>query len=844
MKAHIIPTVLDVDQNNLPQAVEALTDELVKHSAYQVGKHNISTCPICLDTETTKAPCTIHGKGETISTEGAFIWIYQLQVGKYTVLTGERDTLLQILRALNETAESNDIYLYIGIANTRYEWSFLCKDLNELLGEDSAHVEILFGLLEPLAVDIGNMTICDIVRMTNSSLAKLGKDYCTTQKLKGDLDYNKQRNTKTIKHLTEKERAYCINDVVVGAEYLAFVHDRFTSNNKRIPLTATGFIRQLMQENAYAEDENGDLIHQATLDEILDGFPKLYKDYEEIMTYLFRGGYTHGNDLYCGEVLENIEHIDYTSDYPAQLLQHKYVYKYYSNKCSFVWGGQTIHPKQWESEKGIRKLMKYENDLGFYFTATFTNIRKTLPHTLESSHKAMELGDDVILDNGRIVSADKLTVMLTEQDFACYLRFYEWDNMEVKRLNIGIKKPLPDYVIQAIVTAYTEKKRLKDLKLPYAVEKALLNAVYGCTCQRIPIADEKDIITSEGIRHIKSPVKFKYLDLDNKININYFRYIREDLIKKYKYPNTQNLHDAILRIYKDLGAGVPPRKDNPTYMAIRDAIVNKLQQRAYYEEKRGKRMKNGKYKSKMLSPFFGIACTAYARRRICDMIADLEQWQMAHEDIAPRCIVVYYDTDSLFLNCHQSAECWEGVKAIIDKYNVKCTQWNRDNLRKYDNSGRLDDIGGFDWERPATHFKQLGAKRYLQRYAINRHRFKFVKSTPSTQAPMLTHAKKLKTEERYYIESTIAGLSKKDFAKKIKGMSLQAAFAFFTDGMIFDELETSKLTPTYLTEPYEATVTDDFGNTEVMKERCGQVLKPTSFKLTMTGALLSKIRIG
>jgi hypothetical protein len=109
---------------------------------------------------------------------------------------------------------------------------------------------------------------------------------------------------------------------------------------------------------------------------------------------------------------------------------------------------------------------------------------------------------------------------------------------------------------------------------------------------------------------------------------------------------------------------------------------------------------------------------------------------------------------------------------------------------------------------------------------------------------MLSTAKKLRIEERYYIESTIAGLSKKDFAKKIKGMSIQAAFDFFTDGMIFDELETSKLTPTYLTQPYEATITDDFGNTETMKERCGQVLKPTSFKLTMTGALLSKIRIG
>ena len=700
----------------------------------------------------------------------------------------------------------------------------------------------MFGLLEPLAVDIGHITICDIVRMTNSGLAKIGKDYCTTQKLKGDLDYSKIRNSKTIKHLTEKERAYCINDIVVGAEYMTFIHNRFTANQKRIPLTATGFIRQLMQEEAYSTDETGSFIYQETLTEILDGFPKLFKDYDEIMTYLFRGGYTHGNALYCGDILTDVEHIDYTSDYPAQLLQHKYVYKFFDDRASFEWGGMTIHPKACESEEKITKLLKYEDDLGFYGYFKFSNIRKKLAHSLESTHKALDVSEDVVIDNGRIVSASTLLVMLSEQDFASYLRFYEWDSIEVSGLYIGIKKPLPDYMIKAIVTAYCEKKRLKDLGLPYAVEKALLNAVFGCTCQRIPIIDERDVIKSSDIIHIKSPVKFKYLNIDSKGNATYFKYIRDELIKKYKYPNTQALADAILKVYNDLNDGTPAPKDNYTYNAIKEVIVNKLQQRAYYEEKKGKRMRNGAYKSKMLSPWFGIWCTAYARRRLCDMIADLEEWQMSHEEFAPRCIVVYYDTDSLFLNCHQSPECWKAVKEIIDKYNVYISDWNKNNLRKFDKSGLLDDIGVFDWEKKATHFKQLGAKRYLQRYAINRPRYKFKGERPSMSVPMLTHVKSLKFKDRYYIEATIAGLSKKDFAKKIKGKSVREAFEFFTDGMIFDELETSKLVPAYITEPYEADVTDDYGNTEHMTERCGQVLKPTSFRMTMTGLLLSRIK--
>lgn len=838
MKAHIIPTVFEVDDTNLADLTHQAIKELNRYEVYPVGKSDVSTCPICFDTETT----TVTENGEQF----AFIWIYQIQIGKYTFLISDRLHLLAILKEINEWGEDNRSNLYIAIANTKYEWSFLCKDISELIEGEQAETDILFGLLEPLAVNVGRLIICDIVRMANSSLAKIGADYCTTQKLKGDLDYSKIRNSKTIKHLTPQEKAYCINDVVVGAEYMTFIHTRYTSNSKRIPLTATAFIRQLMQESAYEIDESGEFVHKKTLKEILQGFPTLYKEYDKLMNFLFRGGYTHGNLFYCAETLTDIEHIDYTSDYPAVLLQLKYPYAFFDNRQSFEFMGYTLTVKDFENEQAILKLLEFESDLAFYFTATFENIKKITPHTLESTHKIIDLSEGAVIDNGRIAKADKMTVMLTEQDLICYRKLYTWETMTIEDLHIGIKKPLPEYMINAIVTAYVEKKRKKDLGLPYAVEKALLNSVFGCTCQRIQIEDERDVITSDNIIHIKSPVKFDYLNTNTRRNVQYFLYIKNGLIQKYHWADTQMLTDIIKRVYTDLYEGTDPDTHDSVYMKVYQMTVEKLQQRAYYEEKRGKLTKNKQNKSKMLSPYFGIWCTAYARCRLITMISDLETFQAEHPDIAPLPIVVYYDTDSLFLNCHQSPECWTAVKAIIDKYNADTLKYNVEHLRQYDDSGLLDDLGLFDWESKATHFKQLGAKRYLQRYRAKVKKKRYaIKSVSKTEHTMLTHTKRVYCKPRYIIEPTVAGLNKNDFTKKVMKKTVKETFDFFTHGMFLDELETNKLIPSIIPHPYSCKVTDEFGNTEIMHERCGQVLKHTSFRMVMTGALLDKIhRVG
>lgn len=835
-KPYINTTVYDADANNLDNIKGIVSAELSAYTSFPVGKTNISVCPLCFDTETT-----------TITTPGgikcAFIYMLQIQVGSVTVLARTKSVMMPILNHINDTAKALGVTVICGIANIKYEWSFLCKSFMAM--DDDANVPIYLGRMEPLVANVGAIRFVDINRMTNSSLAKIGKDYCTTQKLKGDLDYKIIRNSLT--PLTDKERAYCINDVVVGAEYLIYMHQRFTANGEAMPMTATGIPRNLMKAAAYAKDDNGKPLYANTLAAIKAGYPSRYDEYEHLMRYLFRGGYTHGSEYYAGMTLENVEHVDYTSDYPACMLQHKYATIFETKTLEY--NGNTIDVQKYASEKGLNGLLQFEEDIAFYFTATFTNIERTTSHSVESSSKAVEISDDAVIDNGRIAKAGRLVVILTEQDYIIYKRLYKWDSMKVTNLHMGVKYPLPLYVIDAIVTSYVDKKRLKDQGLSYAAEKALLNSIYGCTVQRINVTGRREVYDykNDDVITIETPVPAGFLLPTTKRNNDYLtRYIPETIARRYGYANNSALAAMVKRVARRMYDGKAPKVDDDVYMNIYSVIVEKLRSRAYNEEKNGTQQnEEGRRigRPKILSCWWGVWVTAYARRRLLEMTADLEEYAEAN-GLEP--IVIYSDTDSAFMNAHQSPECWEFVKKKIDDYNARTEHFNATTLAKYDNSGLLNDIGLFTWEPIAYKFKHLGAKRYLQylRNKVKNKRYRLSgKRKGTAHGP-----RKMVIKSRYYIESTVAGLNKKDFANKVNGLKIderaatvEEKFDYFSDQMTFTEEETNKMRPIFNTKPYSAEVVDAYGNAETMHEDCGQVLESVGFKLSLIGNLLYKV---
>ena len=91
---------------------------------------------------------------------------------------------------------------------------------------------------------------------------------------------------------------------------------------------------------------------------------------------------------------------------------------------------------------------------------------------------------NAVENNGRVVSADALTISLNEVDFDVILKFYEWDYFDVWNFRIMEKSYLPTPFIKAILKLYELKTILKgseedDDIIRYLASKQNLNGCYG-----------------------------------------------------------------------------------------------------------------------------------------------------------------------------------------------------------------------------------------------------------------------------------------------------------------------------------------------------------------------------
>lgn len=202
----------------------------------------------------------------------------------------------------------------------------------------------------------------------------------------------------------------------------------------------------------------------------------------------------------------------------------------------------------------------------------------------------------------------------------------------------------------------------------------------------------------------------------------------------------------------------------------------------------------------VLSPYWGIYMTAHARHEILYLLYELKEE------------VSYSDTDSHKLKLTRHA------MQVIHEYNKREKQANIRLCEKYGyDINILRNIGCLEWETSPKgkhgrikRFKTLGAKRYINEY------------------------------EKDGFSSTISGLSKDALNKFCEDNDIDP-FVAFDNGMAISSEYNKKLTPIYINEPSQDTVTDSFGNTETMKEYSSVYLKPTEFTLSMDGDYINLI---
>ena len=191
----------------------------------------------------------------------------------------------------------------------------------------------------------------------------------------------------------------------------------------------------------------------------------------------FMGGHTHANANYVGCVLSNVASQDFASSYPAVMLMEKFP----MSRAHVV-----------DRIISLDELKYFMSCKCCLFDLTLYNVYHRLKHEHPIPRSKCWECENPVVDNGRIVMAEKLSITVTEQDFATYFEFYNWDEMTISNFRYYDRQSLPHNFVKAILGLYEKKTVLKDVvgeEVNYMISKNMLNAAFGMSVTN-PVRDE------------------------------------------------------------------------------------------------------------------------------------------------------------------------------------------------------------------------------------------------------------------------------------------------------------------------------------------------------------------
>lgn len=391
----------------------------------------------------------------------AIMYIWTLSIRGVVVQGRTWTEFISCCNFMSEWYKLNDNKrLIIYIHNLSYEFQFFHKYFN-FVKVFSLKKRAPIQALTTLGIEFR----CSY-KLSGYSLSVLAKQLTrySIRKLTGDLDYSLIRNSKT--KLTDKELDYCINDVQIIIAYIDEYLDR-VKNIYDIPLTKTGAVRKLTRN--YCFYNNGRKKENKDTFKKYRSFIKNLTLNRETYTMLkdaFAGGFTHGNAIHALTVLNNVRSFDFTSSYPAVMLSEKF-------------------PMSTPKEVVItndKEFNDYINKCCCFFDIEIEGLRpKSLNENYISKSHCKSLRG-AVLNNGRVVKADKVTMTITEQDYFIIEAFYEWDNLYIGKFYYMLKGYLPKNFVLAILDLYEKKTVLKDVighEVEYLVSKENINSMFG-----------------------------------------------------------------------------------------------------------------------------------------------------------------------------------------------------------------------------------------------------------------------------------------------------------------------------------------------------------------------------
>ena len=371
--------------------------------------------------------------------------------------------------------------LVCGVHNLSYEFQFIRKRF------EWANV---FAVKERSPVYARTKTGIEFrctLTLSGYSLAKVGEHLrkYPVRKMVGDLDYLKIRHSGT--PLTDAEWGYIVNDGLIVSAYL----EELIEENKlitRIPLTKTGFVRKYLRKACYYNKTNNHARDNAKFHsyrKIMCASTIGSEEEYSMLKSAFTGAIVHGNTLSIGTIIKDVLSMDECSAYPTQIAIGL-----------FPFGkGQRVIPKSVDEFKYLI------NKKACLIDVTFFDIEKSqMYESLISRNKCIEK-ESFEEDNGRLIRAKKIRLVITEIDLSVYRKFYRWKKMTVHRMFVYEKRRLPTNFVNAVLDLYADKTTLKGVEgkeSEYMHAKENVNSCYGA-CVTDICRDKTEYLDGEWI---------------------------------------------------------------------------------------------------------------------------------------------------------------------------------------------------------------------------------------------------------------------------------------------------------------------------------------------------------
>ena len=408
-------------------------------------------------------------------------WVYQWAfrlADMYVV--GRRPSefirLLEVLRDAYGLSGMKSIIIYVH--NLSYDFQYLKWYLH---GYDPNITAMATDAHSVLIVDVFGFRFLCSYKLSGLSLDLFAKTYAQTyRKAAGLIDYNVIRYQDD--ELTAHDWSYMLSDV--AAQYDAIAGLLAAQGYKyayRAPYTSTGFVRTDCRKASEKHAINWNAKFRiAALD------LEQYK----LCRAAFMGGITIASWHYAGLTVrsDRLRHLDFTSSYPARQMLD------YFPKGKPMWYGEI------ESTDELDDVL---NTYCCIFVLTLHDVRIrpgiTAPYIPSSKCRLLQNGSKI---NGKLTSADALTIVVTEIDYKWIRKQYTWSEMAVDHMLTFVRGRAPAFLRRKVMDYFDAKCKLKkeDPRL-YMASKAKLNGIYGMTATAI-IRDSYELDAQLWLRNM------------------------------------------------------------------------------------------------------------------------------------------------------------------------------------------------------------------------------------------------------------------------------------------------------------------------------------------------------